>query len=229
MSNTNVETSKILCAIGALLLFIPVIPGIGIVGIILLMIGMKGFSDYYQDPTIYSDTLKGVIYGIIGIIALSVLWVAGIFGGMLFSAFTLGIGAAFAAIALIAISLIIAFVFYLLMAINFRRAFNALEQRSGQHLFQTAGTLLWVGAILTIILIGAILVWIAWLIAAIAFFSMSFSQARPTNQQQPYGYTQPPPTPPPTQTATRFCPNCGAQVQPGQTFCPNCGKPLPPS
>jgi hypothetical protein len=147
---------------------------------------------------------------------------------MLFSAVTLGVGAAFAAIALIGISLVVAFIFYLLMAINFRRVFNALEQRSGEHLFHTAGTLLWVGAILTIILVGAFLVWIAWLIAAIAFFSMKLPPAQPTYQQQ-YGYTPPPPTPPPTQAATRFCPNCGAAVQLGQAFCPNCGKPLPPS
>jgi uncharacterized membrane protein len=218
-----------LCAIGALLLFIPVVPGIGIVGIILLLIGMKGVSDFYKDPVIYSDAFKGVIFGIIGIIALSVLWVVGIFGGMLLGAFTLGIGAAIGAIALIAISLVVAFVFYLLMALNFRKAFNALEQRSGQHLFHTAGTLLWIGAILTIIIVGAFLVWIAWLIAAIAFFSMNFGTPQQSYQQQPYGYQAPPPPPAPSASAGRFCPNCGAPVDRNATFCPNCGKQLPPA
>jgi predicted amidophosphoribosyltransferase len=57
-------------------------------------------------------------------------------------------------------------------------------------------------------------------------------------QQQPYtpppaSYTPPaasttPPISQPTQApVTRYCPNCGAPVQPNTTFCPNCGKPLP--
>ena len=38
---------------------------------------------------------------------------------------------------------------------------------------------------------------------------------------QPYTST-------PTAEAKRFCPNCGAPVQPNAVFCPNCGKPLTP-
>jgi hypothetical protein len=32
----------------------------------------------------------------------------------------------------------------------------------------------------------------------------------------------------PTTQSTRYCPNCGAPVQPNAAFCPNCGKPLTP-
>jgi hypothetical protein len=127
-------------------------------------------------------------------------------------------------IALTIVILIVAFIFYVLMAMNFRRAFNTLAQRSGENMFRTAGTLLWWGAILTIIFVGIILVWIAWLILAIAFFSMKLA---PTQAYTP-PYQAPPPPPSGTAAATRYCPNCGAPVDANATFCPNCGKPLPP-
>ena len=41
--------------------------------------------------------------------------------------------------------------------------------------------------------------------------------------------TYAPPSPPPSMTtmqSTRYCPNCGAPVQPNAAFCSNCGKPL---
>ena len=45
---------------------------------------------------------------------------------------------------------------------------------------------------------------------------------------QPTSYAAPPPTysTPFTQPTQRFCPNCGAPVNPDATFCPNCGKQL---
>lgn len=37
------------------------------------------------------------------------------------------------------------------------------------------------------------------------------------------GETPMPPPPPGQATGTRFCPNCGTQLQPGVMFCPSCG------
>ncbi len=225
--SSNVESSKTLAAIGALLLFLSFVPVVGIVGIILLLIGMKGLSEYYRDESIYANALRGLIFGIIGIIAVSVLSALGFVGGL----FTLAIGGlagVIGGILVLILILVIAFVFYLLMAINFRRAFDKIAEHSGEHLFNTAGTLLFWGAILTIIAVGLVLVWIAWIIAAIAFFSMRLTPTQAYGQQ-PSGYSPPPPPSTAAQPAqaTRFCPNCGAPVQPGATFCPNCGKPLP--
>ncbi|MCW4000312.1 MAG: DUF996 domain-containing protein [Candidatus Bathyarchaeota archaeon] len=224
MSSSNVETSKLLAAIGALLLFLSFVPVVGIVGLILLLIGMKGLSEYYHDDGIYRHAFKGLIFGIIGVIAVSVMAfsIGGAFTAFSYSFYSLA--AVLGAIALFAVAVIVAFIFYVLMAMNFRRAFNALAERSGEGKFKTAGTLLFWGAILTIIFgIGLILVWIAWIFAALAFFSMNLGQAR-----QPSQYAAPPPPPPAPSSAQSggFCPNCGAPIQPGTTFCPNCGKPL---
>ena len=211
----DLESSKNLAGNGSLLLIFPIV---SIVGIILLLIGMKGLSDYYKEPSIYQNALWGVIFGIIALIAIAaavpILAISG-----LFSFFAIGFG-----LLTLLLVLVIVFVFYLIAAMYFRRAFNALAQKSGEHMFETAGLLLLIGAILTIIFfIGLVLILVAWILATIAFFSIKVPS-------QPYAYSPPPPFPPaaqPTQ-ATRYCPNCGAPVQPNTAFCPNCGKQLPP-
>jgi uncharacterized membrane protein len=218
---SSIESSKTLGIIGTLLLVIGLfIPWGGavleIIGIILFLMAIKNFSVLYNDPAMYQNALTGIIYYIIAAIAVGVglgfLVVAGIG-----SIFLLGLGIVVAIIALIA-----AFLFFVLAASRLRRTFNDLAQRTGEQSFHTAGTLLWWGAILTIVFfVGLILIFIAWIFALIAFLSM-----RP--QAQPY--PPPPPAGPATAApATRYCPNCGSPVDANATFCPHCGKPLSPA
>jgi uncharacterized membrane protein len=49
-------------------LVIPV-PFLSIVGIIMVLIGMKNLSQAYNDESIWKNTLYAVIFGIIGIVA----------------------------------------------------------------------------------------------------------------------------------------------------------------
>jgi len=211
---SSLESSKNLASIGAIMLFLSFIPFVGIIGLILVFVGMKGLSEYYKEPGIYHEALWGLIFGIIGLVALT----AGLILAVTVGVFTMGIGTILIGIA----TLVIVFIFYILMALHFRRAFSTLAQKTGEHAFETAGFLLWIGAILTIVFVGLLLIFIAWIFATIGFFSIK-SQGPQQN-----GYAPPPPptaTPQPAQ-ATRFCPNCGAPVDPNATFCPNCGKPL---
>ena len=69
---SSFESSKNLASIGSILLFLSFIPFVGIIGIILVYLGMKGFSDYYKEPSIYQDTLKGLIWGIIALVVTAV-------------------------------------------------------------------------------------------------------------------------------------------------------------
>ena len=121
--SSNFESSKSLAAIGALLLFLSFVPVIGIVGIVLLLVGMKGLSEYYHDESIYMYSLRGLIFGIIGVIAVSAFSFLTFFGGIL-SAVELGPAAIIGGIIGVLIVLVFAFTFYLLMAINFRRAYS---------------------------------------------------------------------------------------------------------
>ncbi len=222
---SSMESSKTMAMIGSLLMVIGTfIPyggaAVEIIGIILLMMALKNFSNYYQDPAMFQNALTGIIFYVIAAIAAAVALGSLALGAA--SIFLLGLG-----IIIFIAALIVAFIFYVLAASRLRRTFNDLAQRTGEQSFRTAGTLLWIGAILTIVFVGLILIFIAWIFATIGFFSMR-TPTQPT-QQQPYGYTPPPPTAASSSTAaSRYCPNCGSPVDATATFCPNCGKPLPP-
>jgi uncharacterized membrane protein len=215
---SSLDSNKNLAGIGSILLLFPVV---SIVGIILLYLGIKGLSEYYKDETIYRDTLRGVIYAIIALVAIAVAAPLFIIGGM-FSVFTLGPFGMGLGLVSIFLLVVIVFIFYVLSAMQLRKAFNSLAQKTGEHMFETAGTLLFVGAILTILFfIGLLLIFVAWIIATIAFFSIKV----PT---QPYAYAHPP-TAIQTAQPNRYCPNCGAPVDQDATFCSHCGKQLPPA
>jgi uncharacterized membrane protein len=62
----------------------------------------------------------------------------------------------------------------------YRKSFIALSERSREHLFEVSGLLLLIGAILTIILIGRFVTLAAWMVAAVAFFTI-----KPPPIQQP--------------------------------------------
>ncbi|HVP41613.1 MAG TPA: DUF996 domain-containing protein [Candidatus Krumholzibacteriaceae bacterium] len=178
------ESGKNLAGIGALFLVIgSFVPFLGIVGIILLLVGLQYIARYYNDNKIFQDALYAVIFGIIGIVAAGVALASLFFGG-----FFLGGDGAFLGLAAgVIIALVVTFIFYILMALYFRKAFDSLTDKSGQEMFRTAGLLLLIGAILTIIIIGLILIFVAWIMATIAFFSMT-----PTKTPQQPPSPQPP-------------------------------------
>lgn len=226
---SNVESSKTMAMIGSILLLLGGLvpyagPVLSIIGVVMLLSAIKGFSSYYQEPSMYDNALKGFINYII----------AAIFFAISFGLLIVGIASilfALVGIAAFIACLVIAFIFYVMAAKRLRVTLNSLSQKTGEKSFETAGTLLWWGAILTIVFVGFILIFIAWIFTTIGFFSMKTSSQQQQYSQQPYSYTPPPPPPPPTEqpaAAARFCSNCGASIQPGVTFCPSCGKQQPP-
>ena len=77
----SVESGKNLAGIGSIFLVIPV-PFLSIVGIILVLVGMKNLSRAYNDESIWKNTLYAVIFGIIGIVASGLTLVSLFFGGI---------------------------------------------------------------------------------------------------------------------------------------------------
>jgi len=157
------------------------VPFLSLVGIILLLVGLRDLAQYYNDNSIFQNGLYALIFGLIGIVAAGVVLVSFFVSGFL-------LGGGFLGLAGIILALVVVFIFYILMAVYFRRAFDSLADKSGQGMFRTAGLLLFIGAILTIVLVGLILIFVAWILATVAFFSMTPA----TTPQQP---TPPPPPP----------------------------------
>jgi uncharacterized membrane protein len=225
------ESDKTIGGIGAILIALGmIIPFLGLVGIIMVLIAMKGFADYYADDSIFRDALYAIIFGIVGIVVLGIFVILFFFATSITSVTTSmmpPVSAPFfalSAIGFIILALAIVLVFFLLEAIFFRRAFDKLANKSGEGIFRTAGLLLLIGAVLTIVLVGLVLIFIAWIMAAVGYFSIK-AKAMPS--------TAPPSIPPaasPPQPSVSFekkyCPNCGAENTADAGYCVRCGKKL---
>jgi len=200
------QTSKTLGGIGALLMVISpfLISGftlvLGLVGLILVLIAIKGLSDHYSESSIFNNSLYGVIISIIG----GVVFIAAIIITALSFLSDLGIDfytdwsdpTAFSSInwtegvildtvmahvgALIG-SLVVLFIFAIVAAIFYRKSLTTLSEKSRVGLFGTTGLLLLIGAVLTIIAIGFLLIWIALILLTISFFQIKEEPAQMTS------------------------------------------------
>jgi len=202
----NFETSKNLGGVGAILMFIGVLPLfaysgiISLVGLILVMIAVKGLADYYSEAGIFDNALYAVITAIVGAVAfVGVVFIALVdflaeFGlsvgnvadwsAELFQMdwTTIGFNVIGDFIAYVLLALVVLFVFVIITAILLRKSLGLLSAKTGVGLFGTTGLLILIGAVLTIIAVGLILIWVAMLILAIAFFSIKPQQAQATAQ-----------------------------------------------
>ena len=192
------ESSKNLSAVGALLLVIGAVLGVvwsfsgivSLIGIILLLIGLKGFASFYSEDGIFNNALYSILIGIVGCIvgvgvvafsAVSALaeigidwaniedWanvgtdVANVVTDFDFSVLATLLGA-------LLIGLIIFYVVLIVAMFFFRKSMNQLSAKSGTGLFSTAGLLMLIGAVIPAI--GLLIIWIGAILATIAFFQM---------------------------------------------------------
>lgn len=202
----SLESNKTLAGIGAILVAIPFL---NLIGIILVLIAMKGLADHYNEDDIFQNTLWGFIFGIIGVIALIAVIVMLAIGVAVVSPITVPL----AEIALFIISLIVMYIFSLLGAIFYRKAFDILAEKSGEKMFETAGLLLLIGAIIP--LIGEVIKFIAWILAAVGYFSL-----KPGTQEA----AAKPATP--ISKEKLFCQYCGSETHLDAAFCQKCGKKI---
>jgi len=198
------DTSKNLSGIGALLIVIgflgSMVPYAGIlslVGVILLLVGLKGLASFYKEDGIFNNALYAIIASIVGVVvafativitAVATLASIGIdlnniedwanigteFGNYFadfanFSELTTLIGA-------VIIGFVILFVFAIIAMIFFRKTLTELASKSGVGLFGTAGLIMLIGAVLTIIGVGLLLIWIGFILLTVAFFQMKEQQ-----------------------------------------------------
>ncbi len=204
----TLETNKTLGGIGAILMFIGILPYVSfygiipLVGLILVMVAMYGLANHYMESGIFNNALYGVITAIVGGIIFAAVAVFALFGFFAELGLNLGAGnitdwsaifagADWAALAgsftgifvdfalYIILDLVVLFVFVVLTAVFLRKSLGSLSAKSGVGLFGTAGLIILIGAVLTIILIGFILIWVALLLLAIAFFQIKPQQAQP--------------------------------------------------
>ena len=192
------ESSKNLSAVGALLIVIwslsGVVPYVGflsLLGLILLLIGLKGLANFYNEQGIFNNVLYSIITCIVGVVvavgavvisAVSALTDVGIditnvndwdtLGtdlGAIFTDFN-DFGAMWNVISALVVGVIILFVTIIISMYFYRKSMDQLSTKSGIGLFGTAGLLMLIGAVIPVI--GLLLIWIGDILATVAFFQM---------------------------------------------------------
>ena len=204
----DLETSKNLGGVGAILMFIsPLLTYValyagllGLVGFILVLIALKGLGDYYNEGGIFNNALYGFMIGVVGgVVAvgafvasvLTILADIGISDWMNASEWTAAFTAGTALDTIlklagaVVIALLILFVVVVITAWFYRKSLDSLSAKSGVGMFGTAGLILLIGAFLTVVFIGFLLIWIAILLAAVAFFSIRRKATEAPSPPQP--------------------------------------------
>jgi uncharacterized membrane protein len=204
----DLETSKNMGGIGSLLIVIACLGSFGsvyvgtlaLVGLILVLIALKGFADFYKEAGIFNNALYALIIAIVGgIVTVGVaivsvmMWMTSLSGldlndpnsiMLYFQTHFMDMSALWELLGIIVAIVITLFIFVVLTVVFFRKSLNLMFTKTGVGMFGTAGLLMLIGAVLTIVLVGLILIWVGFILLIVAFFSVK-AQATPPPPQPP--------------------------------------------
>lgn len=186
----DMKTSRLLGIIGALFMVIGFLPTIGgilmLIGLIFVIIALKGYGDFYKDNSIFNNTIYTIVLEIIGAVVFVGVFIYGAFEFLSslgieniyeLSSWTqidwqnaIDINNILPFIGAIVLGLVILFAFTVIASLYFKKAMNTLSEKTEIKLFHTTGTVFFIGAILTIIFIGFILIWVAFILLLISFY-----------------------------------------------------------
>lgn len=177
---------------------------IELVGAILVLVALHGLARIYKENGIFDNALYGVITGIVGVVLAAAIGIAIIlpnikdflmklypswngswstissFSGMTPNTSNISFGDVIPFITAAIVVFVILWVFAIIATFLYRRSLKQLSAKTSVGLFSTAGTLLLIGACLIILFgLGLILLWIATLILAIAFFTTKPQETQP--------------------------------------------------
>jgi uncharacterized membrane protein len=166
---------------------------IEVIGGLLIIVSLYGLASFYKNKAIFTNALFAGIAATIGVIIVSIITVIKLLplsDDLLYQIYpnwngdpstiqsltpdlaNLDISAVMPILTVILLIAVVFCVFAIIAAFFARRSLKELATQSGINRFTTVGLLLLIGAILTILLIGVIIIWISTLILAITFFSM---------------------------------------------------------
>ena len=177
---------------------------IELIGAVLVLVALHGFAQTYKESGIFDNALYGTIAGIVGVVLSVVIGIAIIlpnikdflmklypswngdwstiisFSGMTPNTSNISFGDVIPFITAAIVVIVTLWVFAIIATFLFRRSLKQLSARTNVGLFSTTGLLLLIGALLIIVFgLGLLLLWIAALILAIAFFTMKPKATQP--------------------------------------------------
>ena len=180
------SSAKAIGGIGAILVLLTFVPSagaiFGIAGFIMILVAVKEVADVLENRKVFSDMMTAVILAIIGVAVASLVVSATVFSAFQNGYFSSGYPytpsttittAQWVAFGLaIGLGLLIAWLFFLFSSLYLRRSYNAIGAELDVHMFGTAGLLYFIGAATAIIGVGFVLLFVAQILTAVAFFSI---------------------------------------------------------
>jgi uncharacterized membrane protein/ribosomal protein L40E len=273
--DVTLESNRMLAGIGALLIVISSITSflslaqfffpslligvfgapfglLGLAGLILFMIAMKGFAVHYKDPSIFNNALYWILSSIIAgvvAVALSVAVVLSVLSRIIetMSPFTPANPPTLSSVLdalrpLIGYFIpvgIVVFAIMVLSVVFIMRAFNRLAAASGVSLFRTVGLMFLVGValtgalgLLTVLLVfsGSIaisailpLTVVSGLVSFVTWILTTIGFFR-IRTPASQTFPQKPSQVVASGVQVKFCPRCGAENVADATYCTYCGQ-----
>lgn len=197
------KTSKTLSAVGSLLVvvslsvfWIPLTNLAGLVGIVLFLVGLHRIADQLNKKEIFREALKGIVIPIVGIIVIFIvlmvltgLSILTLIGSSpmdfkmdmknmedlnLLLNFLYSTGSTI--LIVVILSVIASWILIIIHGLKMSKVSDMLNESFSNLRFKAASLLFKLGGWLSIILVGFVLIWIAWLLYTIDFFSLPESQ-----------------------------------------------------
>lgn len=214
----SLSSAKTLGGVGGILVFIPIL---SLVGWILILLATRDISESVQDKTIFDDALLAAITAIIGAVVFVFVWLGFLFTPRpSFGFFVLATFLPFIA------ALGTFWILTVISAFFLKRSYEKISQRLNVGAFASAGLLYLIGAALTIVIVGFLILLIALIFQVVAYFSI---QDRPPVPSWSQSFPQAP-TSFPSATAQqpsvepKFCFKCGTKLPSAAVFCTSCGS-----
>ncbi len=194
----SLSQAKTLGGVGSILALLGIVPSAGpvlsIAGLIMTLLAVKYISDILGDKRIFKNMIISVILAIGGIIVLVAfvfaaiarfIGIGNLFGAAQSASPTIPPSDIISLIAGLAIGLLAAWVLVIVSAVFLRMSYKSVAARLNVGLFSTAALLYLIGAALTIILIGFVLIFVAQILLVVAFFSLPDTPPMPPSGTAP--------------------------------------------
>jgi uncharacterized membrane protein len=184
---TLLSQAKTLGGIGSLLTVLLIVPSVGwllaLAGFILVLIAVKYLSDALGDRSVFNNMIISVVAAIAGVVVAGVFIVAAVlsFAGLNMQGFNYVPGTGFTGavptevvgfILAIILALVVVWVAEIVSAVFLRKSYGVIATKLNIHMFSTAALLYLIGAVLTIVLVGFIILFVAQILFIVAFFSL---------------------------------------------------------
>ncbi|MBM3898502.1 MAG: DUF996 domain-containing protein [Thaumarchaeota archaeon] len=193
----SLSQAKTMGGIGSILVLLGIVPLAGpaleIFGFVLMLVAIKSISDALNNKSVFNNAIISVVAAIAGIVAGIVVGVVGMLsffgpgmfqGNMMPGRFQPSDFMSMNFLGPIIAGLVIIWIAFIVSGVFLKKSFDSIASGLNVKMFGTAALLYLIGAVLTIVLVGFLVIFVAAILQVVAFFSIPENppQAAPTAQ-----------------------------------------------